>query len=176
MSINKPPIKHKLFLPVFQQFGGRGEEENTFRVHFGTVYYIVLIAKSSSVTSLTNCFEYSALQQPTSSLSGDQVSLSRLNIRIWFRQHSEIVWASKSPSQRSKQLGFAMSDHITAGIGLCARCLQRVHIPQPESTSASLASLTGKIAFLLPIPSSNSLSDKTGVIKTSSGGSYFIHM
>lgn len=101
--------------------GGGGK----FRVHFTIVYYIVLIAKSWSVTS-TNCFEYSALQQPTSNLSGEWVSLSRLNIRIQFRQYLEIVWASKRPSQWSKHLGFAMSDHISAGIGLCP---QRVHIP-----------------------------------------------
>lgn len=68
---------------------GGGEEE--IHLHSTSPLHITffLIGKSLSVTSLTNCCEYCALQQPTSNQSGGWVSLSRLDIWIQFRHSTQ---------------------------------------------------------------------------------------
>lgn len=144
--------------------GGRG---NTFIFRVTTVYFIVWTAKSLSVTSLTDCCEFCALQHPTSTRSGG-----------WAGLPGWICGSSSDSTQRLCGLQ-PLSMEQTAGLyhvwphhcknwplcktsAVCPDSWARTHFCESGLSSS-------KIAFLLPLPSANSFSDKAGVIRTSSG-------
>lgn len=132
-------------------------------------------AKSLSVISFTSYFQYCALQEPNSKHPGAWVSLSRFDIWIQLNTalRDPVDWQKPLSTEQTAGLYHVWPHHcktwpLCKMSAVCPHSLARAHF-------CNLASYS-KIAFLFPMQSANSFSEKVKVIKTRSGGSYFIYV